>query len=95
MPGDVEGEGLSSLLATDRVDTDVLLAPHHDSCKENPPELAEWANPELVIVGQGRQWFERTSETYRRWNIPVLATFEHGAVSLRVSAEGMTVERYY
>lgn len=50
LTGDVEGEGLRSLLASSPVHCDVLLAPHHGALAANPKALGLWAQPQWVIA---------------------------------------------
>jgi competence protein ComEC len=86
-PGDLEGAGLKRLLNAQRADVDVLISPHHGSRRANPPELAEWCMPELVVVSQGRPRSGATLNSFRDAGIPVLTTNDCGAITLTVDAE--------
>lgn len=93
--GDVEHEGLSQLLRTDRLDTDILLAPHHGSLKANPADLARWATPEWVIASSRDDMVRhRLAATYGPAT-QVLTTARHGAIRCQIQADGqMQVERF-
>jgi competence protein ComEC len=75
------------LLNAQRADVDVLISPHHGSRRANPPELAEWCMPELVVVSQGRPRSGATLNSFRDAGIPVLTTNDCGAITLTVDAE--------
>lgn len=86
--GDVEQEGLSQLLQTERLDTDILLAPHHGSVKANPADLARWATPEWVLTSSRDDSVRhRLASTYGP-SAQVLTTARHGAIRCRIQADG-------
>jgi competence protein ComEC len=89
LPGDLEGAGLRRLLDKDPLPVDLLVAPHHGSRRANPPELAEWTRPKLVVVSQGRPRSGATLESYRAARVPVLTTNENGAITVRLDRSGM------
>lgn len=92
LPGDLEGAGLRRLIADEPLPVDVLVAPHHGSRRANPPELAEWTRPQLVVVSQGKPRSGATLEIYRQLNIPVLTTNEYGAITIRADKSGLDVQ---
>ncbi len=55
LTGDLERDGLEYLLRQSPRHIDIFLAPHHGRVAANPRRLAEWANPDWVIVSDGRQ----------------------------------------
>lgn len=77
LPGDIEKaaeQKLSSLLdQQQRLDTSVLLAPHHGSLTSSSEQFVEKFSPEFVVFSQG--WLNR-------WNFP------HPAVKARYSSAG-------
>lgn len=93
--GDVEHEGLSHLLQTDRLSADILLAPHHGSVKANPADLARWATPEWVIASSRDDAVRnRLASTYGPAT-QVLTTARHGAIRCQIEADGqMSVEGF-
>jgi competence protein ComEC len=91
LTGDIEGAGLRRLLATEPTDVDVLVAPHHGSRAANPPELIQWCRPEFVVASQGRPRSGATLEVYRDAGIPVYATNERGAITVRIDERGVNV----
>ncbi|MFO0906188.1 MAG: ComEC/Rec2 family competence protein [Pirellulales bacterium] len=50
LPGDLEGDGLRSLVQQDPQPHDVLMAPHHGSARSQPEALVRWASPHVVVV---------------------------------------------
>ena len=74
---------------------DVLQAPHHGSLKANPRALAEWAQPRVAVACQGRPRGQAgAEEAYQEVGARLLGTWPHGAVTVRSSAAGLTVETY-
>jgi competence protein ComEC len=85
LPGDLEGSGLSELIAQSPWDCDVLLAPHHGSRGSNPPGLAAWCTPEVVVVsGSDEQDLEETVSAYRAAGASVFHTGRVGAVHVGI-----------
>jgi competence protein ComEC len=89
--GDLEGAGLTRLLAAQPVPVDVLMAPHHGSRRANPPHLAAWCNPKIVVVSQGRPRSGATLDSYRSAGIPVFTTNDHGAITIDFHGERIEV----
>jgi len=107
LTGDIEGRSLTRFVEADPDTCDVMLAPHHGSGTSLPPALACATRPEWVIVSGvgGRRWGEvkRAYETARDdgQTSRVLKTGGtmgdrdgSGAISVRMSADGVTVEQY-
>jgi competence protein ComEC len=91
--GDLEGAGLNRLLDSDPISVDVLIAPHHGSRRANPPQLASWCKPKVVLVSQGKPRSGATLDAYRAVGIPVLTTNDRGAMT--VDFRGATLEVSY
>ncbi|MFN0051459.1 MAG: ComEC/Rec2 family competence protein [Planctomycetales bacterium] len=88
LTGDLEREGLQSLLRQPRWRGDVLLAPHHGSLSANSRILAEWGAAEWVIVSGGfRDPSAALREVYSPWG-QVLSTADCGAITIEVSPAG-------
>jgi competence protein ComEC len=88
LTGDLERDGLAALLQRPRSPVDVLVAPHHGSKAANPPELAAWTNPGVVIASNSdRQVRSRLSGSYIDPTI-VLNTAETGGVRCEIDADG-------
>jgi competence protein ComEC len=95
LTGDLENPGLARVLTLAPPRVDVLQAPHHGSRVSNTPELAAWARPRVVVSCQEpprRPGLAR--EPYAALGGTFLATWRHGAVTLRGSREGLLVETY-
>jgi len=95
LTGDLEREGLASLLASPRRPVDLLLSPHHGSRNANPSELGAWTNPTwLVASAADRHILDKvknnfTPETQRH------STAQTGRVRCRISPDGqINVETY-
>lgn len=88
LTGDVEKQGLQSLLSLPPRRADVLLAPHHGSRVANPASLAHWAQPSLVVVSGGpRDGRSRLVDTYGP-DCQILSTHDAGAITLTIDAQG-------
>lgn len=88
LTGDLEREGLYRLLMSDRLDTDVLLAPHHGSLPANPTDLARWASPEWLIAScRDDAVRTRLSKNFGP-ETQILTTARHGAIQCRIQADG-------
>jgi competence protein ComEC len=95
LTGDLEGEGLMRLLQRPPFPVDVLQAPHHGSANADPVGLAKWARPRIVISCQTiPRATARTSEVYTAFGARYLSTWQHGAVTLCSSPQGLTVETF-
>lgn len=89
LTGDLEGDGLQALLAQESPGTiDVLLSPHHGSLTANTRELAEWANPDHVIVSGGKpQTIDQLQQVYAP-QTRVYSTSTHGALTCSIRHDG-------
>lgn len=88
LTGDLEAEGLSSLLNRDPQNIDVLLSPHHGSLAANPAELSTWSRPRYVVVSCGhRVNRERLEQIYSETD-RLYSTDRDGAVRFSISQEG-------
>ena len=95
LTGDLEREGLTRLVRTPHLDTDVLLAPHHGSLKANPTDLARWATPEWVIASASDPAVEERLAARYGPETRILSTSHHGAVRCHITPEGgLTVEPF-
>lgn len=88
--GDLEGSGMRRLLRSESLRTDVLIAPHHGSRKANPPAFVKWADPQLVVVSQGKPRSGATLDVYRNAGIRILNTNQRGAITVRIDASGVS-----
>ncbi len=87
LTGDLEDEGLTTLMNEPRRNIDVILSPHHGSLNANPQEFADWAQPAWVIVSGGRSHVLPTLRN-RYAASHVHSTIEDGAVSFEIDATG-------
>jgi competence protein ComEC len=95
LTGDLEGPGLDRVLALAPPRVDVLMAPHHGSRTANKPELAEWARPKVVVSCQGPpRHAAGSADPYAAVGAHFLGTWPHGAVTVRSTARGLTVETF-
>ena len=94
LTGDLEGEGLERMLGSQPLDCDVLMAPHHGSRHSRPADVAEWSQPEWVVVSGGDP--ERAHEAaavYQARGARVLHTSRRGAVTATLSADQLDVRQ--
>jgi competence protein ComEC len=89
LTGDLENEGLWSLLAKPKRKVDVLLSPHHGSLAANPLALAEWCEPSWIVASSGRRFpGNRLRDQYGHYGSRVLSTSEEGAIEFTISPAG-------
>ncbi|MBM4068319.1 MAG: ComEC/Rec2 family competence protein [Planctomycetes bacterium] len=93
LTGDLESPGLERVLSLPARKLDVLMAPHHGSRFPNTPALAGWASPKVVVSSQDKPRFEN-AEPYSARGAVYLATWPHGAVTIRIAAAGMSVSTF-
>ena len=95
LTGDLEGSGLTRLLAMPPCRVDVLQAPHHGSRTSNTPELAQWAQPKVVISSQGPpRSVPKEGNAYEAIVARYISTWPHGAITIRREDEGFIIETY-
>jgi competence protein ComEC len=95
LTGDLEGAGMSRLLSLPPRHADILMAPHHGSLVANKPELAEWANPQIVIACQGPpRWPNRKGNPYSSLGISYLGTWPEGAITICSTKSLLHLETY-
>lgn len=93
LTGDLEADGLVTLISapppSPRVDA--LLAPHHGGRSANPDWFYDWARPALVIASQRppQPGASDALELLERRKIPVLRTWQRGAIRLRPGPTGL------
>jgi competence protein ComEC len=95
LTGDLEGPGLSKLLAMQPRTVDVLMAPHHGGRTANPPALAAWCRPRLVVACQGPPpWPTQVPAMYEGRGATFWGTWPHGAVTIVSHKTGLVAETY-
>ena len=94
LPGDIEEEGLSQLLARRPVAVEILMAAHHGSANSLPAEFVKWASPQYVVISCGRNRVsESMKQNFSNSQKAVFRTDRDGAVQFRLSQKGETVVR--
>jgi competence protein ComEC len=99
LTGDIEGEAVSRLVATNPGRCDVLVAPHHGTVTSLPPAIAEATMPRVVLVSGlgGTRWSDvRTAYARAAGNPPsrVIKTGARGAIRVRLSDDRIGIDRY-
>ena len=95
LTGDLEGPGLAQVLERPPLPADVLMAPHHGSPAANTRELAAWCQPRVVVSCEGPpRGTTRRPEPYTAAGAVFLGTWAHGAVTVRSTPAGLTVETF-
>lgn len=88
LTGDVEADGLASILRRPPVNCDVVLAPHHGSSRSNPPGLAQWSLPSWVVVSGTADAAGVVRHAYESVGAQILETTKAGAVTVDVLTDG-------
>jgi competence protein ComEC len=85
LPGDLEGEGMERLLASARLDCDLVLAPHHGSHHSDPDRFCDWATPEWVVISGGHhQAVKKGKALFQQRGATVLQTTDDGAIEAQI-----------
>jgi len=94
LPGDLEAEGLERLLSLPPRKIDVLLAPHHGGLASNTLRLADWAQPDCVIVSSSVDRSDELRDVYGA-QTEVFSTDSAGAITCQIDPAGeMAVEAF-
>jgi competence protein ComEC len=71
------------------------MAPHHGGKTGNPPSLAAWSRPRLVIGCQGPPpWPTAVPAMYEANGATYLGTWPHGAVTILSHQTGLVAETF-
>ncbi len=95
LTGDIQREGEEAIVSAGLAQTDVVVAPHHGSRTSSTPALVEATDPSWVLFAAGyrNRWGFPKEDVVERWRengARTLATPQSGAISLVVSAAGIT-----
>ena len=97
LTGDLDQLGLVELVAQAQPEPiDLMLAPHHGGKSANPSWLYSWARPRAVIVSQ-RPSVSGTTDALtplERGGIPLLRTWERGAIHFRWSSDRILTQGF-
>ena len=95
LTGDIDGDGLATLLKTPAIDCDVVAAPHHGSRHSNPLRFARWTTPEWVVVCDGPSAELGPLEAaYGALGGEVLHTARDGAITFDITADAIAVSLF-
>jgi competence protein ComEC len=96
LTGDLEAIGQEEFLSQPPIAIDAFLAPHHGGRTANTLQLYDWAKPQVVLVSQrapasgNRDALAALAER----NLPVLRTWQRGALRLRWTPTGIKVHGF-
>ncbi len=92
LPGDLESEGIESLLARRSWTTDVVMAPHHGSPHSDPRRFLQWCRPAYCVISGGDDRGQVTSAQNREeLRTRILHTGINGAIEIRCDARGIQI----
>ncbi len=95
LTGDLEGQGMTQVLASPGERVDVLMAPHHGSHRVDGSGLTKWCRPRLVVSCQGPpRGAKKAPALYTKGGATFWTTHEHGAVRVRSHASGLVAETF-
>ena len=86
--GDLERDGLTTLISEPIDSVDTLLAPHHGSRNSNPPGLYDWAGTGSVIVSTGERHALASLKTRAPQETQFFSTATSGAITVEISSSG-------
>jgi competence protein ComEC len=88
LTGDLERNGLKTLLAMPRQPCEVLVVPHHGGRTSNPPAFAAWTGCAYAISSQGKQdSLQHVKATYGD-QATIFVTSQDGAIICEVPSDG-------
>jgi competence protein ComEC len=97
LTGDIQKEAEAYLVAhdTSTLDADIVLAPHHGSKTSSNLYFLEAVTPKLAVVSTGylNRWQFPSAEVTQRYKdigIPLLNTESVGAITLQLTAKGIS-----
>ncbi len=93
--GDLEKEGLQQMLSRQQCKVDLLLSPHHGSLTSNTRELAEWSQPDRVVVSGSRHSSRRALKERYGDETRILSTHLSGAITIEIDSTGTVRESHY
>ena len=93
LPGDLEKEGLSSLVSTPSIQCDIAMSPHHGSRSADHESFAHWANPQFVVVSSKKETLSKNA-TEPYGNAKIFNTAVNGAIEFRLSQQGINVSQF-
>ena len=83
------------LLSTLPIDVDVLMVPHHGSIHSSPSKLAEWCQPEAVVISGSRKRISADVENiFARSGARVFRTDRDGAIRFEIDESGIAIEPF-
>tara|TARA_R110002095_G_scaffold98386_3_gene86502 strand:+ start:3901 stop:6495 length:2595 start_codon:yes stop_codon:yes gene_type:complete len=89
LTGDLEGEGLETLLSEPlNAAVDVLLAPHHGSLSANTIDLDRWARPDYLIISGGKKQTHSNLQKIYSSETRIYSTISHGAITCQIDRSG-------
>jgi competence protein ComEC len=89
------GSGLDRVLGLPPRPVDVLMAPHHGGKTANPPALAAWCRPRLVVGCQGPPpWPTQVPNVYESRGATYWGTWPNGAVTVVSHKTGLVAETF-
>ncbi|WP_459556641.1 ComEC/Rec2 family competence protein [Lacunimicrobium album] len=95
LTGDIESDGLKSLMETTQPKSvDLLIVPHHGAKGSNPIVLGAWAQPSFAIASTNKSLAQlpHLSATYP--TARHLLSTGQGAIRVFWTAQSMTIEQY-
>ena len=95
LPGDLEHEGLSMLLARQPIDCSVIMAAHHGGQNSKPELFAQWSTPEHVVISSGNRRIKKsTVEDFFEQGCQVHRTDLDGAIRVQIDDSGVEIKHW-
>jgi len=91
LPGDIEKEGLETLLRSPATHFNLIMAAHHGSSHSDPHRFCDWATPQHLAVSCGTGKFSPViAEAANRHHCQLLRTDTGGALTFEIRRDGST-----
>lgn len=95
LPGDLEPPGLNDVLAEERLDVDLAMAPHHGSLRSSPAGFAARCTPEYVVISGGPSTDASAAiRDFQAAGAEVFHTARCGAVAIQSTGDEFTINTW-
>jgi competence protein ComEC len=103
LTGDISRKVEKSLITNvdiaQKLQADVIIAPHHGSKTSSSSRFIKAVNPEAVIFSAGflNRWHmpnKAVLKRYQEFNVSSYSTAKHGMIQIKVAQHGLEIESY-
>jgi len=94
--GDIESEGIQSIISNNYSNIDIIKIPHHGSSQAVTPSLIDTFNPKVAVIQVGKNTYghphKSVVDLLEKNNIIVLRNDKHGAIIIKKKGTSIEVK---